>query len=149
MFKSVVLFLLAGLCWSQMSSRPWAKSEVVEPAALVPELKSAKPPFVLSTAFPALYRNRHIVGAVNAGPGVRPKGIALLKQAVAKLPKDADIVIYCGCCPMEHCPNLSPAYRALKEMGYEHVRVLNIPTNMHADWYSRNYPSEPGSAGQK
>jgi hypothetical protein len=62
--------------------------------------------------------------------------------------KDADIVLYCGCCPMEHCPNIRPAYQALKESGFTRVRVLRIPTNMAADWYGKGYPSEAGSAAE-
>jgi hypothetical protein len=58
------------------------------------------------------------------------------------VPKDADIVLYCGCCPMVKCPNIRPAYRALREMGFQHVRVLNIATNMHEDWFGKGYPSE-------
>ena len=149
MRKCFLLALLATLCLSQTVTDPWLKSELLEPAALVPELQSAKPPVVLSVAFPVLYRSRHIVRAIDVGPGNKPEGIALLKKAVAPLAKDADIVLYCGCCPMVKCPNMRPAYRVLKELGYTHVRVLNIPTNMHTDWYSKNYPSEPGPAGQK
>jgi hypothetical protein len=63
---------------------------------------------------------------------------------VADLPKDADIVVYCGCCPMVKCPNIRPAYRTLKELGFTHIRVLDVPTNMHDDWYAKNYPSEDG-----
>jgi len=68
----------------------------------------------------------------------------MLKSAVAGLPKDSDIVLYCGCCPMDHCPNLRPAFRALKELGFTHVRALNIATNMQTDWYAQNYPTEAG-----
>ena len=32
-------------------------------------------------------------------------------------------------------------------MGFTHIRILDIPTNMHDDWYTKDYPSEPGSAG--
>ena|SRR5690349_6581517 len=149
MWKCFLLALLATLCLSQTVTDPWKKSELLEPAALAPEVQSAKPPVVLSVAFPVLYRSRHIVRAIDVGPGNKPEGIALLKKAVAPLAKDADIVIYCGCCPMVKCPNLRPSYRVLKELGYTHVRVLNIPTNMHTDWYTKNYPSEPGPAGQK
>ena len=45
-----------------------------------------------------------IIGAVYAGPGNKPEGIEALKKEVAGLSKDADIVLYCGCCPMEKCP---------------------------------------------
>jgi thiosulfate/3-mercaptopyruvate sulfurtransferase len=138
--------LVAALCLAQDGSDPWAKAELVEPAALAPQVAGAKPPVVVSVAFPVLYRSKHIVHAIDAGPGSKPEGIALLKKAVAQLPKDADLVIYCGCCPMVKCPNLRPAYRTLKEMGFTHIRVLDIPTNMHTDWYTKNYPTEAGSA---
>lgn len=130
----------------QETSDPWSKSELLEPAALAQALRSAKPPIVLSVAFPVLYRSKHIIHAIQAGPTSKPEGIELLKKAVAALPKNADIVIYCGCCPMTKCPNVRPAYRTLKQMGFTHVRVLDIPTNMHTDWYTKGYPSEPGSA---
>ncbi len=71
----------------------------------------------------------------------------MLKKAVAGVAKDADLVLYCGCCPMVKCPNVRPAYRGLKEMGFTRVRVLNLPTNTLTDWYNKGYPSEAGSAG--
>ena len=144
-----VTLLLAALCFSQSPSDPWLKSEVLQPADFAAALRSpsAKQPAILCVAFPVLYRSRHIVHAVLAGPASKPEGIDLLKKAVADMPKDSDIVLYCGCCPMEKCPNMRPAYRTLKEMGFSHVRVLSIPTNMQADWYSKDYPSEAGPAG--
>jgi len=78
-----------------------------------------------------------------------PDGLDGLKasKAVASLPKDSDVVLYCGCCPMTKCPNIRPSYQALKEMGFTRIRVLSIPTNMAADWYGKDYPSEAGTAG--
>lgn len=138
--------LVAVVCSGQTAADPWAPADLVEPAALVQALESAHPPIVIAVPFPVLYRGRHILHAIDGGAGSKPEGIQALKTAVAPLSKNADIVIYCGCCPMVKCPNVRPAYRTLKEMGYTHVRVLNIPTNMHTDWYAKNYPSEPGSA---
>jgi thiosulfate/3-mercaptopyruvate sulfurtransferase len=144
--RVLALTFLATLCFSQDGSDPWPKSDLLEPAALALELQSAKPPVILGVAFPVLYRSRHIAHAIDAGPGSKPEGIAALKKAVAGLPKDADLVLYCGCCPMVKCPNVRPPYRLLKEMGFTRVRVLNIPTNMQTDWYSKDYPSESGRA---
>lgn len=144
--RLLALAILGCVCLAQTSVDPWLKTEIMEPAALVPELSKAKPPMVISVAFPVLYRNKHIVHALDAGAASKPEGIAALKALVAATPKNSDIVIYCGCCPMEKCPNVRPAYKALKEMGFAHVRVLNIPTNMSADWHSHGYPSELGTA---
>jgi hypothetical protein len=115
---------------------------LMEPGALADTLRAGKAPVIISVAFPVLYRARHILHAIDAGPGSKPEGIDALKKAVAAYPKDADIVIYCGCCPMVKCPNVRPAYRVLTDMGFTHVRVLNIPTNMHTDWFSKDYPSD-------
>jgi hypothetical protein len=136
--------LLATLCLCEESSTAWRQSELMEPSALAGALDSGRPPYVICVAFPILYHGKHIPRAIFAGPGNKPEGIDLLKVASASLPKDEKIVIYCGCCPMEKCPNIRPAYAALKEWGFKNVRVLDIHSNMHIDWYSRGYPSESG-----
>ena len=139
---SVSALLLATLCLSQESSAPWRQSELIEPSSLANALRGSNPPIVICVAFPLLYHGKHISKAIFAGPGSRPEGIASLKIAAAKIPKDEDIVIYCGCCPMEKCPNVKPAYALLKELGFKKVRVLDIMTNMPSDWYNRGYPTE-------
>jgi thiosulfate/3-mercaptopyruvate sulfurtransferase len=148
-FRSTVLILLLAVASLSQQSDPWQKSEFLEPAqfAAILQAKGGKPPVIICTAFPILYKSKHIQGAKFAGPGGKPEGIEMLKKEVAELPKDADIVLYCGCCPLDRCPNLRPAFRALKEMGYTHVRALNIPTNMQTDWYAKNYPTESGPVG--
>lgn len=147
--SSTVLFAVAAtfaLC--QETADPWSKAEILQPAALADTIKSGKSPIIISVAFPVLYRAKHILQAIDAGPTSKPEGIELLKKTVAAYPKNADIVIYCGCCPMVKCPNIRPAYRALKELGYTHIRVLSIPTNMHTDWDTLGYPTEDGSAAK-
>jgi thiosulfate/3-mercaptopyruvate sulfurtransferase len=149
MRNMIFIGLLATLCLCQDASNPWTKSEVIEPAALATFVSGPKPPTVICVAFPTLYNLKHISHSSFAGPGSKPEGIDMLKKAVANLPKDTDLVIYCGCCPMVKCPNIRPAYRTLKEMGFTHFRILNVPENMHTDWYTKNYPSEDGSAASQ
>lgn len=135
--------LTAGLCLCQQSD-PWPSTALMDPAALARILQTpdGKQPHVICVAFPVLYRTKHIVHATFAGPASKGEGIDALKKAVAGLPKDSDIVLYCGCCPMDHCPNLRPAFSALHELGYSKVRVLNIPSNTATDWSAKGYPTE-------
>src|SRR5215472_1064419 len=142
----LLLALVAAVSFSQSGPDPWAKTDLLETTALVQAMQSPNPPVVIAVPFAVLYRNKHILHAIDGGTGSKPEGIETLKKAVANLAKDSDIVVYCGCCPMVKCPNIRPAYRTLKEMGFTRVRVLNIPTNMHTDWYTKDYPSEAGSA---
>jgi len=142
--KLLASLLLGVLCLAQPTQDPWTAKELLAADAFAAELARAKKPAkILAVPFPVLYRQRHIPGAVFVGPGNKAEGLAALKKEVAGLPKNADLVVYCGCCPMTQCPNIRPAIKALKEWGYTRVRVLNIPTNMHTDWFSKNYPADP------
>lgn len=114
---------------------------LVQPKELAEHL--AGKPTVLHVGFNTLWRNgKHIPGAVYAGPGNTPQGLENLKAAVAKVPKDHDIVLYCGCCPWDHCPNIRPAFALLHDLGYTHVRALYVAENFKTNWIDAGYPVE-------
>jgi hypothetical protein len=138
-----VLLLAAALGVGQQAD-PWKTTDLISAPdlAAVLQSKDGKRPIILATPFPVLYRSKRIPGAKWAGPGGKPEGIETLKKAVEGLPKDSDLVLYCGCCPMKQCPNMRPAFRALRELGFTKIRVLDIPTNMHTDWYTKNFPTD-------
>jgi hypothetical protein len=124
-------------------SDPWSKSELIEPADFVKRLRGEKKPLrLICVTFPVLYRQKHIPHAQLAGPTNKPEGIAALRAAVQTLPRNEEVVIYCGCCPMKNCPNIRPAYRLLKDLGFERLGVLDLPTNFHTDWVAKGYPVE-------
>ncbi len=114
-------------------------SETMTPAELAGHLKG---PLLLHVGFPVLYRAAHIPGSEYAGPGSKPEGIEELKKAVAGQKKDREIVVYCGCCPWDKCPNVKPALAALREMGFTHVRSVVIKENFKTDWSDKGYPVE-------
>ena len=160
---SVLVLLAAVVCLSLLALRPGASASATPPQAeaataslpaadiIAPEelarlLKShdAAKPLVLQVGFRFLYHEAHIPGAEYAGPGSKDEGIKLLRQRVTSLPHDKFIVLYCGCCPWSKCPNVKPAYDALRRLGFAHVRVLRIEQNFGADWVSKGYPTAKG-----
>ena len=56
---------------------------MIQPDEMAAKLSSK--PAIFYVGPNVMYRNKHIPGAIFAGPGMNPAGIALLKQAVAKL----------------------------------------------------------------
>jgi thiosulfate/3-mercaptopyruvate sulfurtransferase len=134
-------FLAAALFLSSLllAGDPWTTKDLVQPKDVAADIKT---PLLLHVGFPVLYRSVHIPGSKYAGPGAKPEGIALLKTAVAGQPKDRAIVLYCGCCPWDKCPNMRPAFAALKELGYTNVKAMVIPENLKADWIDKGYPTE-------
>jgi hypothetical protein len=113
---------------------------MVQPAELAAKL--AAKPAIFYVGPNVMYRSKHIPGAIYAGPGMKPEGIELLKQAVAKLPRDKEIYIYCGCCPWDKCPNMQPAFAALKEMGFTKAEGVYMADNFKANWLDKGYPFE-------
>src|SRR5689334_7856473 len=89
----------------------WQAAEQIRPEDLIVKLRSNGPskPVVISVGFPALYRGGHIPAAVFGGPASNQAGLDTLKRAVEKVSKTSEIVIYCGCCPWDACPNIRPA----------------------------------------
>jgi len=118
-------------------------SVLIQPAQLARELKAA-PPTILQVGFSKLYEQAHIPGAVYAGPTNSETGVAALKAAAEKLSRDAPIVIYCGCCPWNRCPNMDAAYTTLKAMGFSRLRALYIANNFGQDWVDKGYPVVTG-----
>ena len=125
---------------------PWTAEQTVQPAQFVEEFRQQKAPhpLVIYVGVRTLYNGGHIPGAVYYGPGSSEQGISALKKYAATLPKDSDVVLYCGCCPLEKCPNLRPAFAALKEMGFARLRVLLLPTSFNVDWVEKGYPVQKG-----
>lgn len=98
-------------------------------------------PAIFYVGFPVLYRAARITGAVLAGPGSKPEGLDSLTKALRLLPRDREIVLYCGCCPFQKCPNIRPAYQAAAKLGFSRIRVLVLETNLHTDWIAKGYPT--------
>jgi thiosulfate/3-mercaptopyruvate sulfurtransferase len=120
-------------------NEPWTDQDLVQPDQAAKNLKSA---LVIHVGFPVLYRSAHIAGTQFAGPGSKAEGIADLKKAVAGQPRDREIILYCGCCPFDKCPNIRPAFAALHEMGFTRVKAMVIPTNLKTDWIDKGYPAD-------
>jgi len=145
---SAALVLLSacagGSAGSAGSGWPWG-TDSVTPAAFAAELAGSSgpdKPVVVCTAPQFLYRIGHIPGAVFQGPASSPDALKGLVGWAQSLPRSTNIVVYCGCCPLAQCPNLTPAYRALKGLGFTRVRVLLIETNFKTDWIDPGYPYE-------
>ena len=122
------------------------ESRLIQPAALVQLLKAeeGEKPLILQVGFRVMFAQAHIPGSDYAGPGSQAAGIQSLENTVASLPKDKQIILYCGCCPWNRCPNIGPAYKRLHDLGFTNVKVLYIANNFGEDWVNKGYPAVKG-----
>jgi hypothetical protein len=122
---------------------PWDSSQTITPADLAHWLKDpVSKPVVVYVGFRSLFRAGHVPGALYLGPASEPEGLAALRRWARTQSSSARVVIYCGCCPFEVCPNVKPAFEALREEGLSDVHVLVLPTGFGADWVEQGLPVE-------
>jgi hypothetical protein len=126
------------------ASEPWTSADVIAPADFAREIVKPSHAPVYYVGFNVLYRSKHMPGAIYAGPGAEAKGLDLLKSELAKVPRDREIILYCGCCPIDKCPNLRPAFQAARDMGFKKVKLVMLPTSFGIDWVEKGYPFESG-----
>ncbi len=133
----------SGLAQSELTP---GSAQLINPEDLVKLLQSPKPdrPLILNVGPSLLYMQAHIPGAEYIGAASTSQGIGSLRSRVKPLPHNAFIVLYCGCCPWSHCPNVRPAYDELHKMGFTNVKVLYIANNFGADWVDKGYPTIKG-----
>jgi thiosulfate/3-mercaptopyruvate sulfurtransferase len=116
------------------------QSVLIQPADLANDIKAGKAPVILQVGFSVLYQQAHIPGAIYAGPGNKEEGIDNLKTQAKNLDKSKALVIYCGCCPWEKCPNIAAAWKELTAEGFKNLKVLYLPANFGENWADKGYP---------
>lgn len=122
---------------SQRQNDPWTQEQLLAPADLAKTLNNPKSPqpLIFSIGMQAI-----IKGSIDIGPVMMAENLNGLKQQLNKLPKNAPIVVYCGCCPFSACPNIRPAMELLKNMQFTNYHLLNMPQNVKVDWIDKGYP---------
>jgi len=139
------VFALASASVFAQQAKQIPASRLINPAELVTLLQSSKQkPLLIQVGSHVLYSQAHIPGSEYIGPASNEKGLQQLRRRVDSLGRSNLIVIYCGCCPWNHCPNIKPADDALQALGFTNVKVLYIANNFGADWVDKGYPVAKG-----
>jgi hypothetical protein len=142
----VLLIALTASLSLRADSDPWAKTQTIQPAELAKELGDPKTaPTVVFVGFKRLYSAGHIKGAEYHGTAGSEEGLKELTTWAAGLPRSTNLVIYCGCCPMERCPNIRPAFKALQGLGFKNLHVLMLPQDFATDWAGKGLPYDKGN----
>jgi len=140
----ITIYCLVAQASAQATAIPAARQ--ISPEELVKLLPSAgkEKPLLIHVGSHVLYAQAHIPGSEYIGPGSSEAEVQQLRKRVESLPRTKFIVLYCGCCPWGHCPNVKPADDALHAMGFTNVKVLYIADNFGTNWVDKGYPTAKG-----
>lgn len=129
-----ILIITQEACAQNPGNR--TSKQLVEPSELAQMLKSGKDLPAIINIGPGA----PIPYSIETGMAKEKDNLDTLKNKLSAMPKDTKIVIYCGCCPFEHCPNVRPAIALLKDMKFINYQLLNLPNNIKTDWIDKGYP---------
>jgi rhodanese-related sulfurtransferase len=146
LFAAISLGLVLGTLTAAQSASSIPPARLIQPEDLAKSLQAAKgeKPLIFHVGPHALYGQAHIPGSEYLGSASTENGLQQLRKRVEKLPRTTSIVIYCGCCPWSHCPNIEPADATLQAMGFTNVKALYIANNFGADWVDKGFPVAKG-----
>lgn len=134
---AALLLLFIAVAFNKTQTEPWRPDQLMEPkdlAAIIDSSTVAKP-VIISVGPAGLIKDAVSIGAVH-----EKENFDKLKEFLSKEKKDRQIVIYCGCCPFEQCPNIRPAFKLLNEMKFTNQKLLNLSHNLKTDWINNGYP---------
>jgi hypothetical protein len=134
---SLLLLFIGGKATAQNKIN-WTIDDLLEPADLSVTIKSNKNvPVIFSIGPGAIIPHSKDIGMIKESENMQK-----FKDQLAALAKDTQIVIYCGCCPFEHCPNVRPAIQLLKDLNFTNFKLLDLPHNIKIDWIDKGYPTQ-------
>jgi hypothetical protein len=114
-----------------------------ELAARMAEVQSGKL-VVVHVGRASLFRGQRIPGASHAGDASTPAGRESLLAVLRALPSSTPAILYCGCCPLDHCAFIRPAEEAVRALNRARTFVLELATNFDRDWVDKGYPVARG-----
>ncbi|WP_439555546.1 rhodanese-like domain-containing protein [Dyadobacter sp.] len=134
-----VLSLLISFTYvqAQITQEPWSASQLMPPKKLADRIQQAQAPMPLIVN---IGPQAVIKGSVDVGPAGEKPNIKKLETFLSKEDKNREVVLYCGCCPFDRCPNIRPAFTQIKKMGFKKAKLLDIPKNIKTDWIDKDYP---------
>ncbi|HVZ97088.1 MAG TPA: hypothetical protein VG847_09455 [Chitinophagaceae bacterium] len=137
--KMCFVFFILSACnnGDGQNTENWTSKDLTEPAALATAIKEKKDlPMIFNVGPSAIIPNSIDIGMVK-----NQANLDKFQSALSNLPKSANILIYCGCCPFERCPDVRPAIALLKSMKFTNYHLLDLPTSIKADWIDKGYPT--------
>lgn len=137
LFLTLGLLALILVSFKSQQKEPWTQEQLLEPRDLALTINTAQShqPVVLSVGPAAIIKNSIDIGATR-----EKENLDKLKQQLKDVSKDETIVLYCGCCPFDKCPNIRPAFELLNQMQFKNHKLLNLPHNIKMDWIDHGYP---------
>jgi len=118
-----------------LQKNTWTSSQLMKPETLVKMIRAGQKVKIYNIGVV-----QNIKGAINMGAASEKENLKKFAQALKGVPANTALVVYCGCCPMDKCPNIRPAFQLLNDLKFKNAKLLELPVNVKTDWIDKGYP---------
>jgi hypothetical protein len=140
----IMIFPIIGLGQAKTKNpinqkHPSLQYKTIECAELNTLIKNKTAPIIINCGNQA-----NILGAISIGE-LDQSGTWKQKLRTALRNKQLDksfnksVVVYCGCCSSDNCPNVGPVIKELSAMGYKNVKGLYFFDGYGPEWKGKGY----------
>jgi hypothetical protein len=121
------------------AKHPSLNYKTIECVELDRMITSKKSPIIINCG-----NQEDIIGSIPIGEiSKNSNWKSSLKQALikSKIEKSFNkpVVVYCGCCSSDNCPNVEPVIKELISMGFRDVKGLYFFDGYGPDWKAKGY----------
>lgn len=67
----------------------------------------------------------------------------VLAQSKVNQSFSKEVIVYCGCCSSDNCPNVEPVILELKRLGFKNVKGLYFSEGYLPEWHGKKYLEQP------
>lgn len=118
-----------------LQKNTWTGSQLMKPETLVKIIRAGQKLKIYNIGVV-----QNIKGAVNMGAASEKENLKKFAEVLKGIPANTALVVYCGCCPMDKCPNIRPAFQLLNDLKFKNAKLLELPVNVKTDWIDKGYP---------
>lgn len=137
-FLFTALLVMPGSGIAQQKAEPWSKKQLMTTEALASRIDRGETKDLLILS---IGPDPTVEGSLQIGATAEKENLDKLRHYLNDVPKSKEVVIFCGCCPFDRCPNIRPAFTLLNDMGFKNAKLLDIPQNIKVDWLDKDYPT--------
>ncbi len=125
LFTAFLLISGSGM-YAQKKVEPWSEKQLMTTETLASRIEQGKSGNLLILS---VGPDANIKGAIDIGPTMEEEHLDRLEAYLKG-----------GCCPLDGCPNIRPAFMKLNQLGFKNGILLDIPQNIKVNWLDKGYP---------
>jgi hypothetical protein len=141
-FNSIFIVAQSGTKKPINEKHPSLQYKTIECAELNDLIKKKTAPIIINCGNQANIRGAISIGELDQSGAWKQKLRTALRNKQLDKSFNKSVVVYCGCCSSDNCPNVGPVIKELIALGFKDVKGLYFFDGYGPEWKGKGYLEE-------